>query len=129
MCDVQGAVASQDDQRIEPQTLDALDDLFGYIDGDFFAVADDLARVGIAPIGRAEDGPAARKDSAHVVQAQGKDSVIPQEAVVSVADAEHLTAILQDGRLCHRADDRIQPRSVPATRQNTDSFHGSTSIG
>src|SRR5688500_11759438 len=104
MRNVKRSIATQYEQSIHFEPLDAFDDLIGHIDNYFPAIPDHLAGVGIATIRRAQDGAAARQDPAYVFNPKRDYSLFIDKSIISIADAQHLTSILINGRFHHSPD-------------------------
>src|SRR5687767_4725513 len=81
---VQGTVSANDDQGIQFLILDGLNDFGGNIDEFLLAITDHLAGIRVSTAGRAQDGPTARQDTAHVGMAEWDDTARHQKTVITI---------------------------------------------
>ena len=83
----------------------------------------------VAPVRGPENGPAALHDSFGIRQRQFHRSVIDEQPFVAVAES-HDFPIQARCRAHHATQDRVQPRTIAAARQDADCFLiGSPSSG
>ncbi len=124
MGDLQGAVAPDDHQPVEVQAAEVVQANPGKILHHLAAVLGGLVGERVAPVGGAQDGAAAGQDAAdaRVVELAGLPG--PDQAVESVFNAQHPPAVVDQGRLHHPANHRVQPRAVPAPGANADGADG-----
>ena len=73
--DTQGAVAADHDQTIQIEGANAFNQQAGDIFNDGFTIPDHFAGKGVAAVGRAEDGAAARQNALHLLKAERKDAL------------------------------------------------------
>ena len=118
--DLLRAVAADDDEGVEPDGLGVADDFVGEIAHRLLSVIVDAIGEGIAAIGGAEDGSAARQDAADVVERERAAFFRPDEAVEAVADADDVVAIFEDGGFYRRADDRVESGTVSTPGTDAD---------
>ncbi|MNX90407.1 hypothetical protein D3C86_1224530 [compost metagenome] len=123
--DAEGAVAADEDQRIQAQLVVAADHLVRHVLEHGLAILDDRVLEGVAAVGGPEDGAAPRDDAADVVEAEGHDEVRLEQAVEAVPNADDLPAVLGDRHLGDGADDGVQAGGIPAAGRNCDALgHG-----
>src|SRR5262249_57113153 len=77
--DLLGTVAANNDDGINAQLADIADDLVGHVLNDFPPVLNHLVLEGIAAIGSAENGAAARQETAHVLEFELAGSLRPDK--------------------------------------------------
>ena len=118
-------IAADDDERIDSVLANVVDACCGDIAEDRFTVwvKPSAPARGIAAVVGAEDGSAARQDAGNIAETQWADAIFDQP-LKSVLNAKDLDAVLEDGRLGDRTDDRIQPWAVAATSQDADAADG-----
>ena len=121
--DPQGAVAADHDQPVKLEIPDILDQLRGDILDHLLAIAHHLASKGVAAVGRAEDRPAARQNTAHIVRVQRADTILLHEAIKPVLHPQHLQVVIMLGSLHHRADYRVQTGGIAPAGQHSQFFH------
>ena len=102
-------VAADGDERIE---LVGFEDLNAFLDA-----ALDLADVGARG---AENGPAFDENAVHFFEGQ-LYGVVVEHAAPAVEEANELVTVMNDAFSHDRMNDRIQPRTVSAARQHTNS--------
>ena len=117
----QGAVAADDDERVEAQFVEILDTPIRVVD---FPVAG-RERIGkrIAAVGGPEDGAAKSKDAGDVAQREQPGAFGIDQAVETVFESDALDPGRRR-RLDDGADDGVQSRRVTAAGQDTNSSDG-----
>src|SRR4030095_3566971 len=118
VCDRQRAFAAENDERVDPEHLHVRNRFF--VNGfDAHRNAVFLAFDEVSLVTSAEDGAAARQESAHVGSVERPCPWGAEEAVEAVFDTDHAHAILANGGLHHRANYRVQTGSISAACQNS----------
>ena len=95
-CDGLRALAADADYRIDPELAGIGDDFIRNIARDFLAVFDGAVLEGIAAIGGAQDGAAARQNPADVLQREFVGFFRPDQPVEAVRDADDFPLIFQE---------------------------------
>src|SRR5690606_4110847 len=120
------AIATDRDERVDPEVVKAADDLVGSIgDAPGTVRPTDIEAEWVASRRGAQDRAAQVRDPANRVRGEREDAWLTvdltlEQARVSATDPEYFPPFLERGE-SGRADHGIQPRSVPATRIDRDS--------
>ena len=84
---------------IDSQLAGIGDDLVGNVANDFLAVFDGPVFERIAAIGGAQNGSAARQNSAHVLEREFEGFLRPDQAVEAIRNADDFPVVFQDGSI------------------------------
>ena len=75
---------------------------------------------GIAPIGGAQNGAAARQNAADVLERELVGFLRPDQSVETIRNADDLPLVLQEGALDHGANDGVEAGSVASAGADAD---------
>jgi hypothetical protein len=124
-----GAVAPDDQQPIQAIVPRALQHCLGDVKDFDSPIGADFIMKRVGPIGAAQHRATPRQQPAHVREVQQARFVRRDEPLKAIFDAQDLPSVLVDGRLHRGADDGIETRTIPTTRQNPHTLnrvgHGS----
>src|SRR6266511_5546664 len=113
MSAMQGAIPAQNQESIQLESFDSLNDFMGNIDGYFFTISDDFARIWIATIRGAQNRATPRQNAAYIFNTKWNNTPLIYETVITIADTNHLVSIFVDGCLHGRSDHRFKPGASP----------------
>ena len=119
VCDREGAVAADHDQRVEPDLVKHLADAIRVVVRAVRRRHQLMKR--IAAIDGAEDGAAEPQDARHVARRQHARAIRLEEAVEAVFEADALDAAVGRG-LDDGADDGVQAGRVAAAGEDADAL-------
>jgi len=114
------AVAADGDDGVNAQLGGVGNDLGGNITRYFLAILNGSVVEGIAAVGGAENGAAARQNAAHFLEREFEGLFRPDEAIETIRDADDFPSVLDDGSFGSGANDRIEAGSVAASRTDAD---------
>ena len=115
--DRQGAVAADDDDRVEPHLVEHLDDAIGIIVRALGCLHGVRERV--AAIGGAENRPAESQDAGDIARRERARPIGFNQSVEAVLQADAVDPGIRRG-LHDRADDGVQPGRVAAAGEHAD---------
>jgi hypothetical protein len=118
--DRERAVSADDDERIELQRVERLDAALGIVAR--AARRLDRRAQRVPAIGGPQDRAADAEDAGDVARRQFPPTVEFEKTVEAVREADDLAVDVRR-RLDDRADDRVQPGSIPAAGQDADPPH------
>ena len=122
--DFHGAIATDGDDGVNAEFGGIGEDLVGDVAGDLHAVLDGFVLKGIAAVGGAEDGAAAREDSADVFESEFSGTIGPDETVEAVGDADDSPLVFEDGGFDGGADDGVEAGGVTAAGADSYAVNG-----